>query len=65
MTDSYYINKLLEMESDKCKAFRQFNKMALELGEITSQQYLDEEKRIMTESIENMKQIISKNISGV
>ncbi len=59
MTD--FTNKLLEMESEKCKAFRMFNKMALELGEITHEQYLDEEKKIMMESVENMKSIISKN----
>lgn len=54
----------LRMESEKCKAFRYFNKISLELGEIIQEQYLDEEKKIMMESIEKMKLIIKEDLNN-
>ncbi|MCD6036146.1 MAG: hypothetical protein K0S67_30 [Nitrososphaeraceae archaeon] len=52
------INQLLRMESEKCDAFRLFNKLSFfELGDITYEQYLTEEKEIMRKSIEEMKNI--------
>jgi hypothetical protein len=62
MTD--ILDNLIRLETDKQKSLSYINKIALDMGFITHEEYFKEEKRIMQEAVNKTKELIDKKLRG-